>query len=921
MTASSRIPPALWPAVSALFDDAQAQPPDALPAWLAALDRSQPDLAPHLRRLLAAGAANAALPGTDAELMARALAQALPAAHTPQAGDRIGAYRLLAPIGRGGMATVWVAEQLQGVLRQVALKLPDAALEPAPALAMRFTRERDLLAALEHPHIGRLYDAGIADGQPFLALELITGRPITLHAAELPLRQRLPLFQQVLAAVAFAHARLVIHRDLKPNNILVTPDGQVKLLDFGIARLLSDEAAGSGPGSGAALTPDCASPEQLAGAPLGVASDVYSLGVVLYELVCGRRPYVLDRASALPLAEQLARVELLPPGAGADLDAIVACAMARDPAARYASVDALAADLQRLLEQRPVQARPGGRRYRLGLALRRHRGAVFAAGSVAVALVLGSGVALWQAQAAWQQAARAEAAQRLLVNLFDGVSPEQLKGGDISARDLVLQGSHRIDAGLQDQPRLQADLRRLSGELLGRLQAWQAAAQQLQGALDLYDRLGLTDHPDALAARALRLEALNNEHQSDAARAEGQRLLALADARHGPLHRWSTHARLVMAMATLDAGQPQTALDEVAAALALPPVPGVDRARQQLVGEMTRGQALWDLGRLAESRAAFETVLAQAPAVPGFPQGDVLQARYRRLAAIGREGDFGTVVADSPALLADSLRFFGPSAITTLHVQELRAQALARVGRYAEAVAEQRAVVQQVQLRAAADDERRQAAQGMLGILLVAAGQVAEGLPQIVAQVDFLDRKYPVAQPYRETLRLALGMALLRADRATEALPVLRQALAHVQSLPAPANGPLLAEIGQALALAEHAAGQSAAARQRIGPVCTAFETSFGPANPRAQRCHAHQAWLRGLGGDPTALADLDRHGATYQATLPEGHVVAAELQWMRAELLAAARQPGAPAELAAARADWTATMGVPAPRRFSGLH
>jgi serine/threonine-protein kinase len=918
---SSRIPPALWPAVSALFDEAQAQPADVLPAWLAALDQAQPDVAPHLRRLLAAGAATAALPGTDGELMARALAQALPAANTPQAGARIGIYRLLAPIGRGGMATVWVAEQLQGVLRQVALKLPDAGLEPAPALAQRFTRERDLLAALEHPNIGRLYDAGIADGQPFLALELITGRPITLHVAELPLRQRLQLFQQVLAAVGFAHARLVIHRDLKPNNILVTADGQVKLLDFGIARLLTDEAAGTGPGSGSALTPDCASPEQLAGAPLGVASDVYSLGVVLYELVCGRRPYVLDRSSALPLAEQLAHVAVPPPGAGADLDAIVACAMARDPAARYASVDALAADLQRLLDQRPVRARQGGRRYRLGLALWRHRGPVAAAGAVALALLLGLGAALWQAQAARAQAARAEAAQRLLVDLFDGVSPEQQRGGDISARDLVLQGSRRIDAGLQDQPRLQADLRRLSGELLGRLQAWQAAAEQLQGALDLYEHLGLSDHPDALAARVLRLEALNNEHQPEAVRAEGQRLLALADARHGPLHRWSTHARLVMAMATLDAGQPQVALDEVAAALALPPVPGVDRARQQLVGEMTRGEALWDLGRLAESRATFEAVLAQAPAVPGFPQGDVLRARYRRLAAIGREGDFGTVVAESLPLLADSLKFFGPAAVTTLHVREMRAQALARVGRYAEAVAEQREVVQQVQARAAADDERRQAAQGMLGILLVAAGQVAEGLPPLAAQVDFLDRKYPAPQPYRETLRMALGMALLRADRATDARQVLGQALAHVQSLPAPANGPLLAEIGQALALAEHLTGQTGAARQHIGPVCEAFETSFGPANPRSQRCRAHEAWLRGLVGETTAEADLARHGAAYQATLPEGHVVAAELRWMQADLQAARGRPGAAAARSAARAAWARTMGVPAPARFSGLH
>ena len=213
------------------------------------------------------------------------------------------------------------------VFRRVALKLPQAGIEAPTAMARRFESERDLLAGLEHPHIARLYDAGVgAAGQPFLAMELISGQPITEHARGLPLRRRLALFLQVLGAVSFAHNRLVIHRDLKPSNLLVTP-------------------------------------EQLAGAPLGAASDAYSLGVVLYELLTGQRPYTLDRQGAVNLARQLANATVLPPrlavpaqrqvAAGdlaGDPDAIVARAMALEPAERYPSAEALAADIHRHLD-------------------------------------------------------------------------------------------------------------------------------------------------------------------------------------------------------------------------------------------------------------------------------------------------------------------------------------------------------------------------------------------------------------------------------------------------------------------------------------------------------------------------------------------------------------------------------------------
>ncbi|WP_377155418.1 serine/threonine-protein kinase [Roseateles sp. UC29_93] len=230
-------------------------------------------------------------------------------------GSSVGAYRLIAEIGRGGMGTVWLAERADGLMhRRVALKLPR--LVWGDSLAERMDREREILETLEHEHIARLYDAGIdAQGRPFLAMEHVDGVPIDAYCRDraLSVRERVALLLQVMAAVGHAHARLVVHRDLKPSNILVTPDGKVKLLDFGIAKLLegdSTQRTALTEFSGRALTLDYASPEQIRGDPLGTASDVYSLGVVAYEVLAGVRPYRLKRGSAAELEEVIASADV-----------------------------------------------------------------------------------------------------------------------------------------------------------------------------------------------------------------------------------------------------------------------------------------------------------------------------------------------------------------------------------------------------------------------------------------------------------------------------------------------------------------------------------------------------------------------------------------------------------------------------------
>jgi len=375
------IPADLWQELSALLDEGLALAIEERARWLDGLGRERPELAPHLRRLFAAHErpeGSDPLRASPTGLMAEALSQRRPDAAIA-AGDMLGPYRLLAPLGEGGMGSVWLAEQTVAVLRRVALKVPHAGLEDPAATAERFAQERDFLAGLEHPHIARLYDAGVSGtGVPYLAMEWIDGMAITRYADErrLTVAARVALFQQVLQAVRFAHARLVIHRDIKPSNILVTAEGEVKLLDFGIARLVGDtivhEPSGGpvhAPGSTSrALTPEAASPEQLAGEKLATPSDVYSLGVVLYELLCGRRPYRLDAAvtggePALLHAAVLA-ARIAPPSTQAhddvsaerrsttprrlqrelagDLDAIVVKTLMKRADERYDSAQALA---------------------------------------------------------------------------------------------------------------------------------------------------------------------------------------------------------------------------------------------------------------------------------------------------------------------------------------------------------------------------------------------------------------------------------------------------------------------------------------------------------------------------------------------------------------------------------------------------
>jgi serine/threonine protein kinase len=462
-------------------------------ARLAALRDTAPGLADAVHRLLAEHDARHAAPAHDwLQTLPRGLPAALPG--PDQAPSSIGPWRLLRELGHGGTSRVWLARREDVPwLREVALKVPLGGWWRQD-LRERLVRERDILSRLEHPHIARLYDAGFAEAQPWLALEYVQGQDIITwcDSRKASLCQRVALFRQVLQAVHYAHSALIVHRDLKPANILVTTDGSVRLLDFGIAKILAEgqdhtQTTQLTEAVGRMLTPAYASPEQLRNEPLTTATDVYSLGLVLYQLLTGvqpcadrpRRAAQIEQAimeGQLPLASRgeikdehaQARgvaVRTLRRMLAGDLDAVLCKATQASPAARYASAAAFDADLESWLAGHPVPARrPTLWQHTVKLVRRRPWASGLGAAAVC-ALTATAVVAVYQASQARAQAAqarleasRAKSAKDFLVGLFDEANPDRNGGREVSAREMLMRAEQRIDRNLSGQPEMKVEM-------------------------------------------------------------------------------------------------------------------------------------------------------------------------------------------------------------------------------------------------------------------------------------------------------------------------------------------------------------------------------------------------------------------------------------------------------------------------------
>ena len=540
-----RLTPEQWVSLSNLLDQALELPEAARAAWVETLAEPMAAFKPMLRSMLAAAAKTNflnTLPSLDN-------AEA-PAA--PRQDDTLGSYRLIRELGRGGMGTVWLAERADGVLkRPVALKFPHPGFHSRHFLE-RFSRERDIVASLAHPNIAALFDAGIADGQPYLALEYVEGTPITDYCDRMgqSIRQRLRLFLQVLGAVQYAHSHLVVHRDLKPSNVLVTADGQVKLLDFGIAKILGEgdgketELTQAG---GRVLTPDYASPEQITGQAIGTATDVFVLGVMLFELLAGEKPWRERRVSRGMLEDAILHEEPCRPSEAArashkmasalrgDLDSIVLKSLRKQPEGRYATADAFAQDIVRFLTGEPVVARPESVWYRARKFLSRHVLAVASASAITLALATGLGLALWQAHIAKIQTQTAEAVENFLEDIFRANSssqPDPVKARQTTARELLDIGARKIDNELAGVPE---------------------AKLHILDTLDtMYADLGLDDQAVDAARKSA---ALAREVYGGNAPATAKRLIQLASVMHASQQVNEREAVLLEAKRILDRNQ------------------------------------------------------------------------------------------------------------------------------------------------------------------------------------------------------------------------------------------------------------------------------------------------------------------------------------------------------------------------------
>ena len=475
--------------IDALFDALLDLPPDEQMPFLDQAAANDPELHGEVLLLLRAH--------RRAEGFLDAPAPTVVKAFFPDAPDRIGPWRIVQPIGEGGMGAVYLGERADGGFEQrVAIKLIRGG---TPGLIRRFLEERRILALLEHPGIARLIDGGVTTaGLPYFAMELIDGEPLTGYCDRhgLTVHQRLELVDQVCDAVSYAHHHLIIHRDLKPPNILVTPAGRVKLLDFGIAKVLSGGTAGPETDTRLpVMTPEFAAPEQVRGEAVSTATDVYALGVLLYLLLTGTYPYDLRRKSLPELIRTVCEEEPPRPSSRApelarqlqgDLDLVVMTALQKDPARRYQSPARLAEDLGRVREGRPILARADSAGYRLRKFVGRHQVAVGIAAALVALLAGGAARERTLRQRAEVEAQKATAVGEYLVGVFEVADPftlERRDGSEPTARALLDQGARRVDSTLAGQPEVQAQLRTLLGRAYTNLGRFDQATALLRRSL------------------------------------------------------------------------------------------------------------------------------------------------------------------------------------------------------------------------------------------------------------------------------------------------------------------------------------------------------------------------------------------------------------------------------------------------------
>jgi eukaryotic-like serine/threonine-protein kinase len=921
-----------WAAVLRLLDTAFDLPQQARARWLGGLAPEYQHLKPALQRLL----------NDRAAIETADFLNALPklsGAATPGlglvAGQRIGPYELLRELGRGGMATVWLAERADGAHRRdVALKLPYLGAR-AQLIGERFARERDILSALAHPHIASVLDAGTDGVQPWLAMEYIHGQPLTAWAQQqaLDVPTRLRLFLQVLQAVQYAHAQLVIHRDLKPSNVLVDVHDKVKLLDFGVAKLLDNAGVAAETEltqvGGRALTPNYASPEQIAGKSLGTASDVYSLGVLLYELLTERLPYTLKRATHAALEEAILHAQIARPSAAVghqsaeralrgDVDTIVLKALALKPEDRYSSAETFAQDIERHLQSLPILARPPSVGYRLQKLLVRNRVAVVASTAVAVALIVGAGAALWQATLARRETQRAEAVQQFLATTLSLNEPDQSRGRDLSAREMLDLSAKQIDTQFADDLATRAQLHHTVGGIYIEMGELEAAVPHMDQAVALYETSGQRGTKRHIEALFNQVEVLDELADFKAARKAAFRAQHEAQRAFGANNPWSGRLLAELAWVDLHQGRVVSAKELGEQALAQQARLTGEKSLDYIAVAVSLAHVYLDTDDIQRATKLFEQGQKLGSKLAGYSDGDRLMDRYNLARTRFIMGNYASVEAELRDQVPRMEKHFGPAHDRAIISRSLLAQTLAHQGHFDEAVAMQQALLAAVAKRNIPDDEAVQQQRLVLALVLNIAGRYDEALTQVRQGMVYFEAKYSEPTSYRERGRWILAEALLGLGYQAEGVATLETALANVERLNPEGHHLAEASIILSLAVAERRANS-------LPLVCESAESSTGIASRSSLRCRAVEAWLNALAlpSDQRGAASLRFIAAREKLfdVLPSMNGLRPELLVAEAEIVQAIDAPRAQALKIQADIEYRRVFGRTMPARLLVLH
>ena len=782
------IDPGSWEVLNRLLDEALDLPGSERLPWIERLPGEYDSFKPRLRDLLSRVGAHTFLETVPKFESVPEADESGRFRRSETAGSEIGIYRLLREIGEGGMGTVWLAERRDGMVnRPVALKLPRGSFR-REILGERMTREREILASLDHPNIARLYDAGVTpDGEPFLALEYVEGLAIDEYCEEKALapRDRLKLFLQVAKAVAHAHGKLVVHRDLKPSNILVTTGGEVRLLDFGIAKMLEEGEAGETDiteRAGQALTPDYASPEQILGEPIGVASDVYSLGVILFELLARSRPYKLERGTRRELEDAILQAEPAKPSEAArdpatqkalrgDVDTIVLRALEKSKEKRYPTVNALAEDIERFLDGRPVLARPDSAWYRAAKFARRNRLGVGAAASVLLAIVVGAGVAVWQARVARAEQRRAEQVKEFIAAIFQDANLEEGEGRSLTALDVLNRARERIETSLDTDPTVRVELLNILGSSLMSLGETETAETVTARAMEEANENLPVDHPLALRAALLRSWVLMYRGKTDEARSRLDEVFGAVDG-----GRALPAAELVLAWRVrcgleIDAGNAEEAVNAGTEAVRLAEDLLPDENQEKLLALLELAYAYQQARRNPEAlevaERAYRLAVDTHPDNPLHP--NVIKARARLGNGLAATGELERGIGELEQAIRDATTVFGPASMTVgVYLQNLVNYQL-HAGKVAEALETSKRSLEICERYFEPDSLTRISAVQIRGIALLEARRMSESFATLDEAYQARTRAFGAADRMTLEMRVRRALALAHTGELTEA--------------------------------------------------------------------------------------------------------------------------------------------------------